>query len=89
MPETTDSPLQFPCAFPIKIMGGRVDHFASSICELVQQHDPSFDPSTIEMRPSRHGNYLGLTVTIQAQSRQQLDDLYLALTQHPLVKVVL
>lgn len=89
MNNSSDSLLKFPCAFPIKIMGGRVDHFASTICELVQQHDPSFDPSTVEMRPSRHGNYLGLTVTIQAKSREQLDALYQALTQHPLVKVVL
>ncbi|MBU3724779.1 MAG: DUF493 family protein [Burkholderiaceae bacterium] len=70
-------------------MGARVDGFAETICELVRQHAPDFDPSSLEMRPSRNGNYLGLTVTITARSREQLDGLYLALTEHPMVKVVL
>lgn len=81
--------LQFPCAFPIKIMGARVDGFAETISQLVRSHDPSFDPASIEMRPSRNGNYLGLTVTVTAQSREQLDTIYRALTSHPMVKVVL
>lgn len=70
-------------------MGERVDGFADAICALVKTHDPGFDPATLEMRPSRHGNYLGLTVTIQARSRDQLDQIYRALTSHPMVKVVL
>jgi uncharacterized protein len=81
--------LQFPCSFPIKIMGECTDGFAEQICALVKTHAPDFDPSSIEMRPSRNGNYLGLTVTIDAQSQNQLDHLYQALTKHPLVKVVL
>ena len=81
--------LQFPCSFPIKIMGDCTDGFAEQICALVKTHAPDFDPSSIEMRPSRNGNYLGLTVTVDAQSQTQLDHLYQALTKHPLVKVVL
>ena len=81
--------LEFPCEFPLKIMGKRVDEFAQTIVELVQQHAPDFDPAGIEMRPSSSGNYLGLTCTINATSQKQLDDLYLALTGHPLVSVVL
>jgi uncharacterized protein len=84
-----DSLLQFPCDFPIKVMGRRVDSFAETICQVVKAHDPQFDPATLEMRPSKQGNYLGLTLTIRAQSREQLDALYLALTRHPMVKVVL
>jgi len=84
-----ESLIDYPCSFPIKIMGARVDGFAETICELVRQHAPDFDPSSLEMRPSRNGNYLGLTVTITARSREQLDGLYLALTEHPMVKVVL
>jgi putative lipoic acid-binding regulatory protein len=89
MNPTDQSPLQFPCQFPIKVMGACADGFADAICTLVQQHDPGFDPKTLEMRPSKNGNYLGLTVTISAQSREQLDALYRALTSHPMVKVVL
>lgn len=70
-------------------MGARADGFANAICALVQAHDPEFDPATLEMRPSRNGNYLGLTVTVRAQSQEHLDNLYRALTQHPMVKVVL
>lgn len=89
MADPGDSPIKYPCSFPIKIMGSRVDGFAESVCLIVRAHAPDFDPASVEMRPSRNGNYLGLTVTINAQSRQQLDNLYLALTQHPMVKVVL
>ena len=89
--ETSASPslLQFPTAFPIKIMGRRVDGFVRTITDLVRKHAPDFDPATIELRPSTMGNYLSLTATINATSREQLDALYRALTSHPLVSVVL
>jgi putative lipoic acid-binding regulatory protein len=90
----TDAPpppvgLEFPTDFPIKIMGRRVDGFAQAIVEVVQQHAPDFDAATLEMRTSKDGNYLSVTATIRATSRAQLDDLYRALTSHPLVKIVL
>jgi putative lipoic acid-binding regulatory protein len=81
--------LQFPTDFPIKVMGRRVDGFAQAIVEVVQLHAPDFDASTLEMRASKDGNYLSVTATIHATSREQLDNLYRALTSHPLVKVVL
>jgi uncharacterized protein len=81
--------LSFPTDFPIKIMGRRVDNFAEEIVAVVRRHAPDFDAATVEMRTSRAGNYLGLTATIRAQSRAQLDGLYRELTSHPLVKVVL
>jgi putative lipoic acid-binding regulatory protein len=84
-----ESPLVFPTRFPIKVMGRRVDHFAQAIVEVVQAHAPDFDAATLEMRSSREGNYLSVTATINATSREQLDGLYRALTSHPLVKVVL
>jgi len=81
--------LEFPCEFPIKIMGARVDAFAQAVVDVVLRHAPDFDPATVEMRPSRKGNYLAITCTIRAVSQQQLDALYRELTSHPLVKVVL
>lgn len=81
--------LEFPCDFPVKIMGSRVDEFAQVIVALVLEHAPDFDPSSVEMRPSSKGNYLSLTCTIRATSQLQLDNLYRALTSHPLVKVAL
>jgi putative lipoic acid-binding regulatory protein len=84
-----ESPLVFPTPFPIKVMGRRVDNFAQSIVDVVLAHAPDFDPATLELRLSRAGNYLSVTATINATSREQLDNLYRALTRHPLVKVVL
>ncbi|MBL8445487.1 MAG: DUF493 family protein [Zoogloeaceae bacterium] len=81
--------LEFPCNFPVKIMGSRVDEFAQVIVALVLEHAPDFDPSSVEMRPSSKGNYLSLTCTIRATSQLQLDNLYRALSSHPLVKVAL
>ncbi len=81
--------LDFPCDFPLKIMGRMEATFSQEILALVQTHAPDFDGSTMEMRSSAKGNYLSVTCTIRATSREQLDNLYRALTAHPLVKVVL
>jgi putative lipoic acid-binding regulatory protein len=81
--------LTFPCVFPIKVMGRREDGFAQSVSELVQRHADDFNPGTLEMRPSRNGRYLSLTVTINARSKAQLDALYSDLTKHPMVMMVL
>ncbi|MDH4417331.1 MAG: DUF493 family protein [Acidovorax sp.] len=84
-----DSLIEYPSRFPIKVMGTKVDGFVHAVTELARQFDPTFDASTIELRDSRAGNYLGVTITITATSREQLDNLYRALSSHPLVKVVL
>lgn len=89
MAAARDSIIEFPTDFPLKIMGKSVPEFAQVVVEIVLRHAPDFDPATVEMRPSRAGNYLSLTCTIRATSREQLDDLYRALTAHPLVSVVL
>jgi hypothetical protein len=88
-PPATDSLLVFPCAFPIKAMGRATDDFAQTVVAVVQRHAPEFDPSGVEMRASRAGNYLSVTCTIMATSRRQLDDLYRDLSSHPAVAVVL
>jgi uncharacterized protein len=85
----TESPLKFPCEFPIKIMGRTQDGFAQAVVAVVCRHAPDFDPATLEMRSSRAGNYLSVTATIHATSRAQLDDLYRDLTSHPMVTMVL
>ncbi len=84
-----DSLIEYPSLFPIKVMGLHVEGFADAITALAQRFDPSFDAATVELRPSSGGKYLGVTVTITATSREQLDDLYRAFTAHPLVKIVL
>ena len=80
---------KFPCDFPLKVMGRRSDDFRSIVLGIVQKHAGDIDPRQIEERPSRDGNYLSLTCTFAAQSREQLDALYKELTSCERVLVVL
>ena len=84
-----DSLIEYPSKFPIKVMGAKVDGFVHAVTLIAEQFDPTFDATTIELRPSKAGNYLGVTITVTATSREQLDDIYRALSSHPMVKVVL
>jgi putative lipoic acid-binding regulatory protein len=81
--------IEYPSRFPIKVMGAKVDGFVHAVTQVAKQFDPTFDASTIELRDSKAGNYLGITITITATSREQLDELYRTLSTHPMVKVVL
>jgi hypothetical protein len=85
--QSRQSLLEFPCDFPIKIMGARVDGFAQAVIEVVLRHAPDFDPAGAEMRPSSKGNYLAVTCTFRAVSQVQVDTMYRELTSHPMVKV--
>lgn len=89
MPEQRDTLIEYPCDFPIKIMGLMQDDFAQTMAEVVVRHDETFHAGKMEMRPSSKGTYLSLTVTVRATSREQLDNLYRELSSHPMVKVVL
>ena len=84
-----ESLIEYPSDFPIKVMGKAHPDFAQMLTELVREFDPDFDPATVEMRPSRSGKYLGLTFTVRATSREQLDNLYRALHGHHMVSIVL
>jgi len=88
---TPDGPslIEYPSRFPIKVMGAKVDGFVHAVTQIAKQFDPAFDATTIELRDSKAGNYLGVTITINATSREQLDELYRTLSTHPMVKVVL
>ena len=79
----------YPSAFPVKVMGANGEGFTEAIVAIARNFDPAFDAATIESRPSKAGNYLGLTITVTATSREQLDELYRTLSNHPMVKVVL
>ena len=81
--------IEYPSRFPIKIMGLNVNGFVHAMSVIVSKFDPEFDVATIELRPSKGEKYLGLTVTVNATSREQLDELYRTLSTHPMVKMVL
>lgn len=84
-----DSLIDYPSKFPIKVMGAKVDGFVHAMTVIAREFDPAFDAASIELRDSKAGNYLGLTITITATSRDQLDALYRELSGHPMVKIVL
>ncbi len=81
--------LDYPCDFPVKILGHTQAGFAQAILEVVQRHAPDFDGSTLELRASKRRKYLSVTCVIRATSREQLDNLYRELCDHPMVVMVL
>jgi putative lipoic acid-binding regulatory protein len=85
----TDSLIKYPCDFPIKVLGLSHQGFAQTVAEVVMRYDRDFDAATIEMRPSSGARYIGLTCTIRATSREQLNALYQELCDHPQVVMVL
>jgi putative lipoic acid-binding regulatory protein len=84
-----DSLIEFPLLFPIKVMGAKVTGFVEALTLIANNFDSKFDPSTIELRDSSTGKYLGVTLNVWATDQDQLDELYRTLSTHPLVKVVL
>lgn len=85
----SDTLFNFPCEFPLKVMGRRTDDFRSIVLGIVQKHAGPVASDKIEERPSKDGNYLSLTCTFMAQSREQLDALYRELTSCEKVLIVL
>lgn len=81
--------IDFPCDFPIKVMGRHADDFEALVVELVRRHVPDLHEGAIRCRASGQGNYLAVTVTITAESQPQLDAVYRELTAHERVLMVL
>ncbi|MGC2458384.1 MAG: DUF493 domain-containing protein [Gallionellaceae bacterium] len=84
-----DSPIEYPCDFPIKVFGQSQQGFAQAVMEVVVRHDPDFQAGTMQMKSSSRARYISLTCTVRATSRGQLDALYQDLCDHPMVVMVL
>jgi putative lipoic acid-binding regulatory protein len=89
MTSSSESLITYPCDFPIKVMGPRHDDLLPAVLHVAHSVDPSVRADDVQVRPSRAGNYVGLTLTVRVHSRAQLDELYRTLSTHPLVRVVL
>jgi len=87
--ELTDSLIEYPCEFPLKIFGLQQAGFAQAVLEVVGKHDTGFTAASMEMRASKNARYISLTCTIRATSREQLDAVYQELCDHPMVVMVL
>jgi len=81
--------IEYPCDFPLKILGHSQAGFAQAVLAVVKRHAPDFDDATLEMKTSKKGKYLSVTCVIRATSREQLDALYQELCDHPMVVMVL
>jgi hypothetical protein len=88
-PPSKDSLIDYPCDFPIKVMGLKVEGYTDAMSYVVRQFDPDWTEDRLETRESAGGKYLSLTFTVRATSREQLDELYRTLSSHPMAKVVL
>lgn len=79
-PRSDDTLIDFPCRFPIKVMGRTAPAFETCIALLVREHAPDLAPEDVNLRPSQAGNYVSITLTVNATSRAQLDAIYYALS---------
>ena len=89
MTQESESPLKFPCRFPIKAMGRADGSLAQEVETMVRRHAPDVRCEDIRTAASSRGNYVSITVTITAQSRAQLDAIYLELNAHELILMTL
>jgi putative lipoic acid-binding regulatory protein len=85
----SESLIEYPCDFPIKVMGLSQQGFTQAVMEVVVRHDPDFSAASMQMRSSSAARYVSLTCTVRAVSREQLDALYQELCDHPMVVMVL
>ena len=81
--------LEFPCAFPIKLMGRDTPIFRNTVRSLVEKHTGTLSDDAIQSSLSRNGHFVSVTITVDAQSRQQLDDIYRDATENTEVLMAL
>lgn len=86
---TEESPLKFPTEFPVKIMGRDTPEFHAMVEEILARHVAPLNSLPVTRQPSKEGRFISVTVTINAQSREQLDALYRDLSAHELVLMAL
>lgn len=68
--------IEFPCQYPIKVIGTAGDDFAEVICEVVEKHAPGVDTTAVEIKDSKNGRFLSLRVVITATGQEQLEALH-------------
>lgn len=89
MNPTDETLLEYPCDFPIKAMGPNTEDFEALVVSLVRRHAPDLGEGAIRTQASAKGNYLSVTVTVRATSRDQLDAIYRELTAADEIVMVL
>lgn len=81
--------IEFPCHFPVKIIGKKTATFFSEITTIIKQHFPATTDDMVVARDSQQGNYLSITATVYVNDQDSLDALYREISSHPDIKMVL
>ncbi|MDR2214105.1 MAG: DUF493 domain-containing protein [Pseudomonadales bacterium] len=81
--------IEYPCAYPIKVMGLNAHDFTHAMIGIIQRHDPGFDPGSVALRPSRNDKYLSVTAVITATGPEQIAALFADLKASGRVQMVL
>ncbi len=81
--------IQFPCDFSIKVIGKNSPEFDDLVLDIVRQHFPEFKTEQLQKKFSQLTTYTSLTITVYAENREQLDNLYKQLTTTPGILIVL
>jgi uncharacterized protein len=87
--DTKESIIQFPCYFPIKIIGKYTPGFQAEVTQIVITHFPRDPKPDITCQNSKNGNFISITATVYVHTQTELDSLYQELSQHPEMKMVL
>ena len=87
--EETPPKIKFPCLYPIKVIGHAVDNFRTQVLEAIERHTGAIDRNLVHLKPSKHSNYLSITVTIAATGEPQLQSIFSDLKEIESVKLVL
>lgn len=81
--------MEFPCDFQLKIIGKHSALFTKEILSIARKHFPDLKDTAVSSRPSQHGRFLAISLNVYVQDQNTLDALYLELTKHPDIKMVL
>jgi len=87
--ENQEPKIEFPCDYPIKILGRSCDHFKGTVLEIVEQHSPDYDRSSVVIKDSSKGTFVSMTVTIIATGKPQLEALHGDLKNSGVVTMVM
>lgn len=85
----SDSPIEFPCRFPIKVMGRDQSEFEAHVLQIISIHVDDISADDVSVRSSRKGNFLSVTVTVDARDQEHLDRIYRTLTASEQILYVL
>lgn len=89
MTEQEAPKIEFPCDYPIKVMGEAQVELHEHVLQVMDTHAPGFDRSKITIRDSSKGRWQSITLVITATGKPQLEAIFADLKTSRLVKMVL